>query len=48
MLHWPRRWRGPLTPPPQATGRDRRPAATLHIHGMAPGSIAAIVGQLGR
>ena len=29
-------------PAPQVVGRDRRLAVTLHIHGMAPGSIAAI------
>ena len=32
---------------PQAMGRDRRPAVWLHGHGMARGSVAAIVGQRG-
>jgi hypothetical protein len=40
----PRGRRGPLTPP-QAGGRDRWPAVWLHGHGVAPGSVTAILCQ---
>jgi hypothetical protein len=36
-----------LSPAPKAMGRDQRPAVWLHSHGMAPRSVAAIVGQRG-
>ena len=33
-------------PAPQPMGRERRPGRALHSHGVAPGSGAAVVGQL--